>query len=79
MYFNHAEAHSFLKVAENQLEKAFDLLPLVGSGADIFRTNTFRIFGQYIWSAYLLIWVPLVIGVLCLPPAVRGWSRRMRR
>ncbi len=61
------------------LEKAFDLLPLVGSGADIFRTNTFRIFGQYIWSPYLLIWVPLVIGGLCMPPAVRGWSRRMRR
>lgn len=62
-----------------QLAKAFDLLPLVGSGADIFRTNTFHLFGRYIWSPYLLIWVPLTIGVLCLPPAVKGWARRMRK
>lgn len=61
------------------MEKLFDLLPLVGSGADVFRTNTFHLFGRYIWSPYLIIWVPFVIGVLCLPPAVRGWSRRMRR
>lgn len=61
------------------LGKAFDLLPLVGSGADVFRTNTFHLFGHYIWSPYLLIWVPLVIGILCMPSAVRGWSRRMRR
>lgn len=60
------------------LQKAFDLLPLVGSGADIFRTNTFHLFGHYIWSPYLLIWVPLTIGVLCLPPAVWNWARRMR-
>lgn len=60
------------------LQKAFDLLPLVGSGADIFRTNTFHLFGRYIWSPYLLIWVPLTIGVLCLPFAVRRWARRMR-
>lgn len=60
------------------LSKAFDLLPLVGSGADIFRTNTFHLFGRYIWSPYLLIWVPFVIGILCLMPAVRGWARRMR-
>lgn len=61
-----------------RLEKAFDLLPLVGSGADVFRTNTYHLFGRYIWSPYLLIWVPALIGVLCLAPAVRGWSRRMR-
>ncbi len=60
------------------LEKVFDLLPLVGSGADIFRTNTFCLFGHYIWSPYLLIWVPFMIGVLCLLPAVKGWARRMR-
>lgn len=60
------------------LEKAFDLMPLVGSGADIFRTNTFHLLGRYIWSPYLLIWVPVLLGVLCLPPAVRGWARRMR-
>lgn len=60
------------------LAQAFDLLPLVGSGADIFRTNTFHLFGHYIWSPYLLIWVPLTIGVLCLPIAARRWARRMR-
>lgn len=60
------------------LEKTFDLLPLVGSGSDVFRTNTFHIFGHYIWSPYLIIWVPLLIGVLCLRPAVKGWAKRMR-
>lgn len=60
------------------LEKTFDLLPLVGSGSDVFRTNTFHIFGHYIWSPYLIIWVPFAIGVLCLRPAVKGWARRMR-
>lgn len=60
------------------LEKTFDLLPLVGSGADVFRTNTYHIFGHYIWSPYLIIWVPLLIGVLCLRPAVKGWARRMK-
>lgn len=60
------------------LEKTFDLLPLVGSGADVFRTNTYHIFGHYIWSPYLIIWVPLLIGVLCLKPAVKGWARRMK-
>ncbi len=60
------------------LEKTFDLLPLVGSGADVFRTNTYHIFGRYIWSPYLIIWVPLLIGVLCLRPAVKGWARRMK-
>lgn len=60
------------------VQKALDLIPLVGSGADVFRTNTFHIFGRYIWSPYLLIWVPVMIGVLCLVPAVRGWARRMR-
>lgn len=61
------------------MEKVFDVLPLVGSGADVFRTNTFHLFGRYIWSPYLIIWVPLLIGVLCLRPAVKGWARRMRR
>lgn len=60
------------------LEKTFDLLPLVGSGSDVFRTNTFHLFGHYIWSPYLIIWVPFAIGVLCLRPAVKGWARRMR-
>ena len=60
------------------VQKALDLIPLVGSGADIFRTNTFCIFGKYVWSPYLLLIVPVLIGVLCMPPAVKGWSRRLR-
>lgn len=60
------------------LQKAKDLIPLVGSAADIFRTNTFCVFGRYIWSPYLLITVPVLIGLLCTPFAVKRWSRRMR-
>lgn len=60
------------------VQKALDLIPLVGSAADIFRTNTFHILGKYVWSPYLLITVPVLIGILCLPLAVRGWSRRLR-
>lgn len=59
-------------------QKALDLLPLVGSAADIFRTNTFRVFGNIIWSPYLLITVPVLIGILCMPFAVKKWSRRMK-
>ena len=59
-------------------QKALDLIPLVGSGADIFRTNTFCIFGKYVWSPYLLIIIPVLIGVLCIPFAVKSWSRRLR-
>lgn len=59
-------------------QKALDLIPLAGSGTDIFRTNTFHICGKYIWSPYLLITVPVLIGILCLPFAVKGWSKRMR-
>ncbi len=60
------------------MQKALDLIPLVGRASDIFRTNTFHIFGKYVWSPYLLIMVPVLIGVLCLPLAVKGWSRRLR-
>lgn len=60
------------------LQKALDLIPLAGSAADIFRTNTFRIFGIYIWSPYLLITVPVLTGILCIPLAVKGWSGRLK-
>lgn len=60
------------------LQKALDLLPLVGSATDIFRTNTFHIFGKFIWSPYLLITIPILIGGLCMPFAVKSWSRRMK-
>lgn len=61
------------------LQKAVDLLPLVGSSTDIFRTYTFCIFGKYIWSPYLLITVPVLIGILCLPFAEKRWARQMKR
>ncbi len=60
------------------LQKTKDLLPLVGSGTDIFRTNTLCIFGKYIWLPYLLVTIPVLIGACCIPFAVRGWSRRMK-
>lgn len=60
------------------VQKALDLIPLAGSAADIFRTNTFHIFGQYIWSPYLLITVPVLLGALCMPFAAKGWARRMK-
>jgi hypothetical protein len=59
-------------------QKALDLIPLVGSDADIFRTNTFKVFGKIIWSPYLLITVPVLIGIICIPLAVMKWSRRMK-
>lgn len=59
------------------VQKLLDLIPLAGSAADIFRTNTFHIFGKYVWSPYLLITVPVLIGILCIPLAVKGWSRRL--
>lgn len=58
--------------AEDGLQKAMDLIPLVGSGTDIFRTNTFNIFGKFIWSPYLLIVIPVLIGVVCMSFAVRN-------
>ena len=51
---------------------------LVGSSTDIFRTNTFSIFGKLIWSPYLLITIPVLIGILCMPFAIKSWSRRMK-
>ena len=60
------------------LQSALGLLPLVGSATDIFRTNTFHIFGRYIWSPYLPITVPVLFGLACVPFAVRRWSRRQR-
>lgn len=60
------------------LQKALGFIPLVGSGTDIFRTYTFHIFGNYVWSPYLLITIPVLIGVGCMPFAVRKWSRRVK-
>lgn len=61
------------------LQKALDLLPLVGTPTDIFRTNTFCIFGKYIWSPYLLITVPVLIGILCIPFTVCRWAKQLKK
>ncbi len=60
------------------LQKALSLIPLVGSGTDIFRTYTFHIFGKYVWSPYLLITVPVLLGIVCMPVAIKKWSRRIK-
>ena len=60
------------------LQKALDLLPLSGSAADIFRTNTFRFGEWFIWSPYLLLTVPVAIGIICVPFTVKNWSRRLK-
>ena len=60
------------------LQKAVDLLPLVGSSTDIFRTNTFNIFGKIIWSPYLLLIVPACIGLITIPFTLKKWSRRLK-
>ena len=61
-----------------EAQKALELIPLVGSAEDIFRTNTFHIFGKYIWSPYLMIIVPVLIGILCVPIAIKKWARMIK-
>ena len=81
LLFSLAVVYGPMMVAEYlpyKLQKALDLLPLVGSSTDIFRTNTFHIFGKYVWSPYLLITVPVLIGICCMPFAVKNWSRRLK-
>ena len=81
LLFSLAFVYGPMMVAEYlpyELQKALDLLPLVGSGTDIFRTNTFHFFGKYIWSPYLLITIPVMIGICCVPFAIRNWSRRLK-
>ena len=60
------------------LQGVLGMLPMVGDASDIFRTNTFHIFGKYIWSPYLLIIVPVLIGLVCIPFAIIKWSRRQQ-
>ena len=60
------------------LKAASQYLPLVGSSSDIYNYNVFHIFGKGIWSPWMLITVPLLIGMVCIPFAIRGWARRQR-
>ena len=59
-------------------QKLLDLIPFVGSSTDIFRTNTYRLFGVRIWSPYLPITVPIILGMISLPFAVRFWAKRAK-
>lgn len=81
LLFSLAFVYGSMAVAEYlpyEIQKALDLLPLVGSGTDIFRTNTFCVFGKYVWSPYLLVTVPVLIGICCMPFAIRNWARRLK-
>lgn len=55
---------------------AIDCIPLAGEATDIFRTNTIQVFGKVIWTPWLLISVPVLIGVFCMPGAVWRWAKR---
>lgn len=57
------------------VQMLLDLVPFVGDPRDIFRTYTYHLFGKYIWSPYLLIIVPVCIGLICLPFAVKSWAK----
>lgn len=59
-------------------QKILELIPFVGSSTDIFRTNAYHLFGHTIWSPYLLITVPIIIGLICLPFAVHSWAKRAK-
>jgi hypothetical protein len=59
-------------------QKLLDLLPFVGQSTDIFRTNAYHLFGKAVWSPYLLIIIPVCLGILCIPITITRWSRRMK-
>lgn len=61
------------------VQMLMDLIPLAGSPTDIFRTNMFHFFGQIIWSPYLLVTVPVLLGCAFIPFTVKRWSRRLKR
>ncbi len=62
----------------NWLKALSQYFPLVGSSFDYLTYNVFHIFGKGIWSPWMLITVPFLIGIVCIPFAVRGWARRQR-
>ena len=60
------------------VQRALDFIPLAGSSMEIFYNDTFHFFGKIIWSPYLLMIVPVLIGIVCMPAAVKSWSRRLK-
>lgn len=59
-------------------QKTLELIPFVGNPTDIFRTNVYHLFGQIIWSPYLLIIIPITLGIISLPFAIRAWTKRTK-
>ena len=59
-------------------QKLLDLIPFVGNSTDIFRTNMYHLFRLRIWSPYLLITMPISLGVISLPFAVHFWAKRAK-
>ena len=59
-------------------QKILELIPFVGSPTDIFRTNAYHVFGHTIWSPYLLITIPITLGLICLPVAIHFWAKRSK-
>lgn len=59
-------------------QKILELIPFVGSSTDLFRTNAFHLFGKTIWSPYLLITIPVILGGLSLPFAIHAWAKRSK-
>ncbi len=59
-------------------QDAMQFIPMVGYPTDIFRMNIFHIFGKGVWLPWMSITIPVLIGVICLPFAIRSWARRER-
>lgn len=62
----------------NWLKAVSQYLPLVGSSYEYLTYNVFHIFGLSIWSPWMMIMVPFLIGIVCIPFAIHGWARRQR-
>jgi hypothetical protein len=60
------------------VQKLLQLIPFVGSGEDIFGTKIYHVMGLQIWSPWVLLIVPIIMGMACLPVAVIRWARRMK-
>ena len=59
-------------------QKVLELVPFVGDPTDIFRTNAYSLFGKTIWSPYLLLTIPVTLGIVSLPFAIRVWAKRSK-
>jgi hypothetical protein len=60
------------------VQKLLQMIPFVGSGQDIFGTKIYHFIGMQIWSPWVLLIAPIMMGIICLPTAVRRWARRMK-